>query len=82
MSTLGSPPPSLAPSAHAADEEGNKVGRRLNESRAVGFARTRLRPRGTAVTSLRWCEDSCDSLVGHGEHPKLFGFVVSSCSIL
>lgn len=43
MSTLRSPLPSLAPSAHAADEEGNKV-RGWHESRAVGFAGTRLRP--------------------------------------
>lgn len=81
MSTLGSPPPSLAPSAHAAGEKGNKVGG-WNESRAVGFAGTWLRPRGAAVTGLRWHEDSRDSLVGHGEHLKLFGFVMSNCSIL
>lgn len=73
VSIPGSPPPGPAPSARAVGEGGNKAGAG-SELRAVGFAGTWLRQ--------SWGEDSSDSLVGHGEHPKLLGFVLSDPPIL
>lgn len=64
----GSSPPGPASSARAVGEEGNKA-RAGSELRAVGFAGTWLR--------LSRGKDSSDSLVGLGEHLKLFGFVLS-----